>query len=120
MITTQTNFRDLTWKRTKKGVMRNKTKQNTHTNTQNKKKDKEEEKAAVSLSPKGSAGWMSHRPQSVNEPADPCNKLLGRTAELEICRHSQNKTRKKKQKKKEREEEGQQGVMGGGLKRKKL
>ena len=71
---------------------------------------KKKGKAAESLCPKkkkkGSTGWMSHRPQSVNEPADPCNKLLGRTAELEICRHSQNK---KKQKKEKREREGEGG-----------
>lgn len=49
---------------------------------------------------------MSHRPQSVNEPADPCNKLPGRTAELEICRHSQNrKKKKKKRRERNREEE---------------
>lgn len=59
-------------------------------------KNKSERKAAVPPCPKGSTGWMSHRPQSVNEPADPCNKLLGRTAELENCRHSQNRKKKKK------------------------
>ena len=62
---------------------------------------------------KGSTGWMSHRPQSVNEPADPCNKLLGRTAELEICRHSQNKKNKKKKREREREREGGRGTEGG-------
>lgn len=68
------------------------------------KNNKRKEGSAVSLRPKGSTGWMSHWPQSVNEPADPCNKLLWRTAELEICRHSQNKT---KQKKRTGQEEGQ-------------
>lgn len=60
------------------------------------KNNKRKEGSAESLRPKGSTGWMSHWPQSVNEPADPCNKLLWRTAELEICRHSQNKTKKTK------------------------
>lgn len=59
------------------------------------KQQQQKKRAAVSLCPKGSTGWMSHWPQSVNEPADPCNKLLGRTAELEICRHSQNQPPKK-------------------------
>lgn len=47
---------------------------------------------------------MSHWPQSVNEPADLCNKLLGRTAELEICRHSQNQKKEGEGQKENRSE----------------
>lgn len=67
----------------------------------------------MSLCPKGSTGWMSHRPQSVNEPADPCNKLLGRMAELENCRHSQNEKNKKGG-------TGTERKKGVGMKREKL
>ena len=66
---------------------------------------------------------MSHRPQSVNEPADPCNKLLGRTAELEICRHSQNKKNKKeRERERGRRTEGgrEKELWTGGLSRRRL
>lgn len=70
-------------------------------------------RVSVSEKKRGSTGWMSHRPQSVNEPADPCNKLLGRTAELEICRHSQNKKNKKereREREKDRRRKGKRAV----------
>lgn len=56
--------------------------------------DKDAERRGGSSS--GSTGWMSHWPQSVNEPADACNKLPRRMAELEICRHSQNEKRRER------------------------